>query len=415
MAENGEGEQLSLPEGVGEVVEMDAEAVQEALDKGDLVILDENEVDREEGDEERQEMEGEAMEEGAVEVEDMACAHFDAHEAPVYSVALGKTEKNSSIVLTGGGDDKVILWDMKDESGCKIFDEFEESVNAVSFSSDGAYFAAGSLDGVVRVYDTEKRELVGSLDGPSGDVEWMQWHPKGPVLAAGYGDATMWLWNAQKQQCMNVFSGHDDSVSVGGFTADGKSLVSGSLDASVRVWDPKTGQCTHTIMGRTFHQRSIIAMHLYPDITQQLALTGGEDAAVCVSHFGTGKIIGKLQHHKDSVTSVHFIAGQPFASSGCVDGMVVVWDLNTMKARQVFNHEGGVTALQTHAAHPSLLFSGGVDGAVRVWDVRTNDVEPQRVYTGHLDAILAMDISEDGNYLVTCSDDRTARLFDLKE
>ncbi len=58
--------------------------------------------------------------------------------------------------------------------------------------------------GVVKVWDSSNGQLVRTLEGPGGAVEWVKWHPKGNVVLAGSEDMTMWMWLAASGDCMQV-------------------------------------------------------------------------------------------------------------------------------------------------------------------------------------------------------------------
>lgn len=60
------------------------------------------------------------------------------------------------------------------------------------------------FSGVVKVWNSSNGQLVQTLEGPGGAVEWVKWHPKGNVVLAGSDDFTMWMWLAQTGACMQV-------------------------------------------------------------------------------------------------------------------------------------------------------------------------------------------------------------------
>lgn len=59
-----------------------------------------------------------------------------------------------------------------------------DSVVAVAWSYTGSMLATAGLDSSVRVWD-RAGALLHTIDGPSAEVEWLSWHPKGDVLLAG--------------------------------------------------------------------------------------------------------------------------------------------------------------------------------------------------------------------------------------
>ena len=67
----------------------------------------------------------------------------------------------------------------------------------VAFSTDGVYLATGSYDGTVRIW-TPQGALVQCLEGPSKEIEWILWHPKGHAILAGSNDTMAWMWWAPR-------------------------------------------------------------------------------------------------------------------------------------------------------------------------------------------------------------------------
>ena len=142
------------------------------------------------------------------------------------------------VLLSGGGDDRAFLWRVGPGGAVRVVAELAghtDSVASVGFSHDGQWAATGAYDGLVKLWDAGTGQCRRTLDGP-GDVEWLDWHPKGNVLLAGSQDGTVWMWLALTGECMQVFAGHEAGVTCGGFTSDGAAVVTGSADGTVRVW-----------------------------------------------------------------------------------------------------------------------------------------------------------------------------------
>jgi hypothetical protein len=77
-------------------------------------------------------------------------------------------------------------------------------------------------------------------------------------------------------------------------------------------------------------------------------------------------------------------------------------------------HQGSVRAL---AISPDgrWLVTGSQDKTARLWDLKADDpAKTARVLSGHQGYVRALAISPDGRWLVTGSNDTTARLWDLK-
>jgi hypothetical protein len=76
-------------------------------------------------------------------------------------------------VASGAGDDRLFVWHRDTAELDPAFDAalragdmtFQESVSGVSFSEDGTLLAAGSLDGLIKVFRVDSGALLHVLEG----------------------------------------------------------------------------------------------------------------------------------------------------------------------------------------------------------------------------------------------------------
>ncbi|XP_077250951.1 uncharacterized protein LOC143890236 [Tasmannia lanceolata] len=379
-------------------------------DDEEEVFLDENDVIHEItiDEEDLPDVGDDEVSDGDSEEPDDSIHIFIGHSGEVYTVACSPTD--AALVATGGGDDKGFLWKVGQADWGFELQGHKESVSTLAFSADGQLLASGSYDGLIHVWDTSSGTLKGVLEGPDGGIEWLRWHPRGHLVLAGSDDSTVWMWNADKSTYLNTFSGHGSTVTCGDFTPDGKSICTGSDDASLRIWNPKTGETIHVVKGHFYHTEGLTCLTITSDST--LAITGSTDGSVHVVNIITGKVVSSLIAHSKSVECVGLSLSFPWAATGSMDQKLIIWDLQHSSPRCTCDHEEGVSCL-TWLGTSNFVAAGCIDGKVRVWDSLSGNCV--KTFNGHSDTIQSLAVSADGEFLVSVSDDRTARVFEIAE
>jgi ribosome assembly protein SQT1 len=212
----------------------------------------------------------------------------------------------ANLACSGGGDDKAYLWNYLTGEQIGVLLGHSDSVIDVGFNHDGSYVATAGMDGKVIVSLVPSCEQVCVLDGPN-EIVWINWHPRGNVLSAGADDGTVWMWSVPKGVFMGVFSKHEDSVTCGGFSRDGKYVISGSADSSLIFWDPKNYSQVWKMGGghdERWHKSSVCSFATSQD--GRIIATGDEEGFIRLTVAQTGKLVGSLDGHENSVNALHF-------------------------------------------------------------------------------------------------------------
>ncbi|EOD28621.1 hypothetical protein EMIHUDRAFT_418542 [Emiliania huxleyi CCMP1516] len=339
---------------------------------------------------------------------DLSVQCLRAHTSAVFAVAVNPAQPH--VFATGGGDDVAHLWRLGSEAPVAALRGHTDSVSSVGFSADGSYLATGGLDGAVRVWAADG-SLVVLLEGPTQGINWVCWHARGHVLLAGSEDATAWMWKVPEGAVMQIFSAHSASVSYGGFANGGRSVITASEDGTIRLWNPRAGTVEHCTHASPPHEPEAVTC-LAPHPSQAVYLFGVESGAVKIAHAESGKLLASLPAHEDSVEAASFCECMPLAATGGMDGKLCIWDLNTYGLRHTCLHGAGVIEAVWRRGSP-LVFSCTVSKEVRLWDARSGAC--LNTLTGHTDAVLCLAVGypEAGAYLVSGSDDNTARVWAL--
>ncbi|KAH7649485.1 hypothetical protein FG379_001111 [Cryptosporidium bovis] len=365
-------------------------------------------------------------------------------------------------VLFGGCDDKAYISNLPNRIVNKenrvnigythIFEGHSDTVSCVSYSKDGKYFATGGCEGAIRVYFNDNDNygnLLKVLEGPSDELEYITWHPKGPCILGGGVDKTSWLWMLPEGNVISVLSGHGDSVTCGDFTNDGKLVCTGSLDGSVIIWNPKSGVSAHKISSKSFSESVIIDKELMLDDNvgvvslkchriNPIIAVGLTNGLFSLIHSETGKILNSNLNHHDSLNCLEFthIINDPLIATGDMSGELIIWNyeynrINHTMKHEKFEHSNGVLPGITslcwagNKCGGALITTGCLDGTIRVWDYRSG--ENIKTLKGHRSGVMSMKVIDssinhvdysDNDYIirvVSAGDDGRCLLWDIRK
>lgn len=198
----------------------------------------------------------------------------------------------------------VKIWDTVSGKELQQFGELSTRADAVVFSADGKYLAAGTQGasgelpepGEVHVWDSATGQRLRTIKtrpdveqgGNPGSVASLAFHSKATRLAAAVSDGTVRLWELPSGKELFEMRGHQvggterevdkftgiilrgGSVRSVAFNPDGTLLASAGYDHVVRVWNTENGSQTRSFR---FDSARINAVAFSPD-GKRLAASG---------------------------------------------------------------------------------------------------------------------------------------------
>jgi ribosome assembly protein SQT1 len=170
-------------------------------------------------------------------VEDISIGAFREHNDHVYCVTQHPTKP--SIFLSGGGDDRALVWDINDSEKDKntlveIKEGFKDSIEYIKFNHDSKYVLITGQGNPIRVYKVDESEGKPTFEfkqemETGEDITFITWHSKANLFLTGGVDMMVWMFNALNGE-FSTYAGHEDVVNNAEFTPDGKLIVSISND-----------------------------------------------------------------------------------------------------------------------------------------------------------------------------------------
>jgi ribosome assembly protein SQT1 len=353
------------------------------------------------------------------EQRDDALTVFSKHTSSVFCVAVDP--KTSTLAVTGGEDDLAYVWKLASGDVLLKCTGHKDSVTCVGFSHDSTMVATGDMSGLVKVWRLDTCQEIWSYE--TDELEWLQWHGSSHVLLAGTQTGDMWMWQIPSGTC-KTFAGHGSRCTSGRILNDGKRACAGYGDGTVRLWDLKTGSAVFSLSaGKTGHEGEVTCIDCSSN--DKVLMTGSTDVTALLINVGTGKVVTRFtcgfadaktslsegaEGDVDSVEAVGFSSSHGYVATATHYGVLTVWDSGAFAQRHQCKHDAGIIRLRWDLTTP-VVYTCTEDGLVCSWDARSGS----RVSTwyGHMDHVLDMDLSRDGLYIVTASDDHTARVFSV--
>lgn len=77
--------------------------------------------------------------------------------------------------------------------------------------------------------------VVRTLTGHRASCASVEFHPFGEFFASGSVDADLKLWDIRRKGCIHTYKGHSRAIKTIKFTPDGRWVVSGGEDNVVKV------------------------------------------------------------------------------------------------------------------------------------------------------------------------------------
>ena len=160
------------------------------------------------------------------------------HDAAVNTV---KFSPNNDFLASGGDDNNILLWALKDINN--LNEEIQPiklgnhrgKIADLEFSNNGRYLISASWDGTVGVWDLKKRKQINSLVGHKGPVYAVKYSKDNKhIYSSGY-DGDIKLWKANSGEYVRPIVKNGWGISK--FEVDEKLnfIAFGSTDGQIKI------------------------------------------------------------------------------------------------------------------------------------------------------------------------------------
>lgn len=245
------------------------------------------------------------------------------------------------------------------------FEDHDGPVRCVAFHPTQPIFVSGGDDYTIKVWSTQTRKCMFTLNGHLDYVRTVFFHHELPWIISASDDQTIRIWNWQNRKEIACLTGHNHYVMCAQFHPKQDLIVSASLDQTVRVWDISGLVQKHS--APTNSNSSYNNLNQYDQFNRnqppQQDIFGNTDAVV--------KYV--LEGHDKGVNWASFHPDLPLIVSGGDDRAVKLWRMSETRAWEVDGCRGHTNNVPCVLFHPTedLIISVGEDKTIRTWDLNS--------------------------------------------
>lgn len=354
---------------------------------------------------------------------------------------------------------KVLLWDTSSYKH-KYTLENSDVVDSITFSSDGKTLTTASANNTVQTWNTRTGAHIYTIEHTGAVVGVMYSPDKRNILTTVHSDKTVRVWNTETRTPESSFrlTEHTKDISSAAFSPDGQKLATASQD-NVLLWDISAWIFKEKLMKSNYSEGPSIG-GFSPDGASLAVIEASSDVYLFwMSHERVNKRFKEVNALTRRKTELFkSVAYSPDGRTIAIqmDTGIVMCDAETAKIKYTFQPIEGNNRLEGVLYSPDgRTIATTSDGKVQLWNIQSqslmctltekwigvpsafspdgntiatktkNDWKPtvrlwdsttgilENTLTGHSNKINSVTYSQDGNTLVTASQDGTVLLWDL--
>jgi len=245
----------------------------------------------------------------------------------------------------------------------KTFDAKGQKIEATAYSADGKYIAIATTDKKIIILSSNNLQPIATLKGLKQPTNCIAFSDNSRYLAAA-DDKKISLWNLVSMQLVTSFKGHDESITAIKFSSNENLFASASNDQTIKIWN-----------------------------------------------INTQKILKTLTGHSGSITTINYSKDGNTIISGSTDKTIKIWDTQSATIKKSIPVNGILRDLVFNEK-TNIIIGCGENKHINIWDEISGSLI--NTFFTHKENISTIDLSSDGNYILSGGDDKLIIITDIR-
>lgn len=349
--------------------------------------------------------------------------------------AVGSNSSNT-LIATGSADKTIKLWRLSDGKEIRTLIGSNSEITAVQFANKNNLLLGVNANGAIILWDIETGDIVRQIASDTEKYTCASFHPMELKLATGSKNSGVEIWDINTGNKLSRLSAesfeiyrnnvcHFEDIGSVSFSADGRFILAGANNKTAIVWDSKTGK----ELGKYKSEKNTCP-------TCQPLTQFSADAKFIISAYSdtlrvfereSGKLINKFHNKKGSFKDLAVSPDGKYVAA-IEYGYVEWWDLHSGKLIfQSKDNNTRATAIGFSSDSKQLIIGNekriteirSLSNGEKIGELRgfLNDMDSRILeYSYMYWAAMIKDIklSPDGKYIAVGQTGNDARLIDFK-
>ena len=278
---------------------------------------------------------------------------IEAHQEKIASII----ELSNGLIATGSYDCRIKIWDL------------EKSLCIKTINENGYIFCLLEMEQNMILSGTNKNTIqLYNLNSPTNTNEnifsfkghdlWVNCLVKcnSQFFASGSNDSEIKIWDYEKKSLYKTLKGHEECV-LSMILLNNEKLCSGSADLSIKIWDWRIGVCVGTLIG---HDKWVKCLC---QLDNGYLVSGSDDMTIKI--WNDNKCIKEFFGHTHSVRTLCKIDKYKFAS-GSFDETIKIWSINSLETMQTLKGHKSYVISIIQISNGDLV-SCSNDHSIKIW------------------------------------------------
>ena len=319
-----------------------------------------------------------------------------AHQASVNAVAA-----KGNLGISGGADGALKVWNLTLRIEVSSVNAHEGGVRAVHMLNHDQRLLSIGENGDLKLWMSSPLQELHCAPSLQSKLVALRSTFDNAKVITGSENGTVKVWNLDDLSELATFLGHASKVCQILITAESKLVITGDVDGAVKVWSLDS-------------LKEVATLTPFDDRLRSLSITPNEEWV-----YGAGDRMTIIAWNLKDLSQVA-MRGHEYGNYYCMalsdiylvtasgDKSVRVWDLRTKTTYAVLRgHTEGVQYAFVNSSREKLF--AVTESAVWIWNFDLDKSE----HFEHKGSVKGLSISASTETLVTCSSDRTAKVWDL--